>query len=443
MSFDLLDAVLPQEGRYCIIGIGRYPDQRFLETRQEVDETIAEFVAANIDVYFGCSKFGPLNERTHENALYVRALWLDIDCGPTKGVPNSKGKIEGYLDQQTGLAELQKFCKTVNLPKPILVNSGNGVHAYWLIDETVSRQEWEPLAKRLKQLCKEHGLIVDDKVFEASRVLRPMGSFNFKNKEEPKAVGVWNEHTVALSYEDWRNLLGTPTTDAEPQETPEFVPSAMSPMMQALMENKVKRFKTIMLKAENGCAQLNYCFANQEEIDEPLWVSALSIAAFCVDGDEAAHKMSNKYPDYDAEEVESKLRNIRKRGGPHHCATFEERNPSGCDGCPHKGKIKSPIVLGFDVEEADPQDNEVTIEDDGVVKKYQIPEYPFPYFRGKNGGIYKKPPEEGDEVEPPLVYEHDFYAVKRMRDPELGEVVLCPHDLVASDLLRREDWLLD
>jgi hypothetical protein len=432
MSFDLLDAVLPQEGRYCIIGIGRYPDQRFLETRQEVDETIAEFVAANIDVYFGCSKFGPLNERTHENALYVRALWLDIDCGPTKGVPNSKGKIEGYLDQQTGLAELQKFCKTVNLPKPILVNSGNGVHAYWLIDETVSRQEWEPLAKRLKQLCKEHGLIVDDKVFEASRVLRPMGSFNFKNKEEPKAVGVWNEHTVALSYEDWRNLLGTPTTDAEPQETPEFVPSAMSPMMQALMENKVKRFKTIMLKAENGCAQLNYCFANQEEIDEPLWVSALSIAAFCVDGDEAAHKMSNKYPDYDAEEVESKLRNIRKRGGPHHCATFEERNPSGCDGCPHKGKIKSPIVLGFDVEEADPQDNEVTIEDDGVVKKYQIPEYPFPYFRGKNGGIYKKPPEEGDEVEPPLVYEHDFYAVKRMRDPELGEVVLfrlhLPHD---------------
>jgi hypothetical protein len=432
MSFDLLDAVLPQEGRYCIIGIGRYPDQRFLETRQEVDETIEEFVAAKIDVYFGCSKFGPLNERTHENVSHVRALWLDIDCGPTKGVPNSKGKIEGYLDQQTGLAELQSFCKAVGLPKPILMNSGNGIHAYWLIDETVSRQEWEPLAKRLKQLCKEHGLIVDDKVFEAARVLRPAGSFNFKNKEEPKAVEVWNDHTVALSYEDWRNLLGAPKEEAEPQETPEFVPSAMSPMMQALMENKIKRFKTIMLKAENGCAQLNHCFANQEEIDEPLWVSALSIAAFCVDGDEAAHKMSNKYPDYDAEEVESKLRNIRKRGGPHHCATFEERNPNGCDGCPHKGKIKSPIVLGFDIEEAEPQDNEVTVEDDGKAKKYQIPDYPFPYFRGKNGGIYKKPPEEGDEVEPPLVYEHDFYAVKRMRDPELGEVVLfrlhLPHD---------------
>ena len=158
-------------------------------------------------------------------------------------------------------------------------------------------------------------------------------------------------------------------------------------MMQAMLENKIKRFKTIMIKAKEGCPQLNYCFANQQEIDEPLWVSALSIAAFCVDGDEAAHKMSNQYPDYDPSEVETKLRNIRKRGGPHHCATFEERNPGGCDGCIHKGKIKSPIVLWLEVAEADPEDNEFVVEDEqtGEETKYVIPEYPFPFFRGKNG----------------------------------------------------------
>ena len=44
MSFDLLDAVLPPEGRYCIIGIGRYPDQRFAETKEEADKLIKEFV---------------------------------------------------------------------------------------------------------------------------------------------------------------------------------------------------------------------------------------------------------------------------------------------------------------------------------------------------------------------------------------------------------------
>ena len=93
MSFDLLDTVLPTEGRYCIIGIGRFPDQRFAETREQADEFIKEFVDNKIDAYYGCAKFGDLNERTQENALYFKALWMDIDCGPTKGVPNSKGKI--------------------------------------------------------------------------------------------------------------------------------------------------------------------------------------------------------------------------------------------------------------------------------------------------------------------------------------------------------------
>ena len=419
--FDLLDTVLPTEGRYCIIGIGSsYIDQRFADTREEAEELIQEFVGKKWETYFGCAKFGPLNNRTHDNALYFRSLWMDIDCGPTKGVPNDKGKIEGYLDQETGLKELKKFCKAVSLPQPILINSGNGIHAYWLFDRTLTRKEWTPIAKRFKALCKEHGLIVDEKVFEASRVLRPLNTANFKS-DPPKPVEVWNDETPTMTYEQVRDLLGAPEPE---EEAPDFIPKSLSPMMEALMHNKVKRFQTIMLKAENGCAQLNYCYANQAEIDEPLWQSALSIAAFCVDGDMAAHKLSSEYPEYDPNEVDNKLRNIRKRGGPHHCATFEERNPGYCNECPHKGKIKSPIMLGLEVAEADPEDNEFIVEDEetGAQTKYTIPEYPFPFFRGKNGGVYKK--SDDSEVEAEKVYEHDFYLVKRMKDPELGEVAL-------------------
>jgi len=429
-TFDLLDTVLPTEGRYCVVGIGKYVDQRFADTREEAETLIQEFNTKQVNVYFGCAKFGTADDRTHENVAFVRALWLDIDCGPTKGVPNSKGKIEGYLDQQTGLEELKKFCKTVGLPRPILVNSGNGVHAYWLLEETLTRTVWEPLAKRLKQLCKEQGLIVDDKVFEASRILRVPESMNVKKGLEPKPVIVWNEVSPRLSTEKLRELLGAPEPK-EVEEAPDFVPSAMSPMMEALLGNKVKRFKTIMLKAENGCAQLNYVFQNQAEIDEPLWQSALSIPAFCVDGDKAAHKMSDQHPEYDPAEVDNKLRNIRKRGGPHHCTTFEERNPGGCDGCPHKGKITSPIVLGIEIAEATEADNEVEVETEAGVETHQIPEYPFPFFRGKKGGVYVRPPKDSEE-EPAMVYEHDLYVLKRMRDKELGEMALfrlhLPHD---------------
>ena len=43
-----------------------------------------------------------------------------------------------------------------------------------------------------------------------------------------------------------------------------------------------------------------------------------------------------------------------------------------------------------------------------------------------------RPVQEDEEAEPKLVYEHDLYVVKRMRDKELGEVALfrlhLPHD---------------
>lgn len=428
-TFDLLDTVLPTEGRYCVLGIGRYPDQHFVDTKEEVEQLAEAFVKRRVDAYFGCAKFGPLNNRTHANATYFRALWMDIDCGPTKGVPDEKGVIKGYLDQQIGLAEFKKFCIAVGLPKPIIVSSGYGIHAYWLLQETVSRAEWEPLANRLRELCVEHGLIVDSSVFEASRVLRIPGTFNFK-QEDPKEVVVLNEDTPRMTYQAIKELLGAPEPKAD---LPDFIPRTISPMMEALMGNKVKRFKTIMLKGEAGCAQLNHCYADQNNIDEPLWRSALSIAAFCVDGDSAAHKLSSEHESYDPIEVDRKVANIRKKGGPHHCATFEKINPQGCEGCIHKGKIKSPIMLGVEIEQADADDNEVAVqEDSGEVTTYQIPEYPFPFFRGKKGGVYIRAEQEDEEAEPKLVYEHDFYVVKRMRDPELGEMALfrlhLPHD---------------
>jgi hypothetical protein len=422
-NFDLLNAVLPEEGRYCVLGIGRYPDQKFYDTRAEVDQQVEALVKRGFDAYFGCAKFGPLNNRTHENVAYVRALWMDIDCGPTKAVPDEKGIIKGYVDQLTGLNEFGKFCKNVGLPKPILVSSGYGIHAYWLLEETVSRLEWEPLANRLRELCVEQGLIVDPSVFEASRVLRVPGTYNFK-QEEPLEVRVLNENTPRMTYAQVKEILGAP--DVEPvEEKPDFIPSSMSPLMESMMQNKVKRFKTIMLKSAQGegCNQLLHCFENQATLDYNLWRSALSIATFCVDRDSAVHKMSANHPGYDKFKTEFKVDDIQRTGGPHHCVTFEKQNPGGCTDCKHKGKIKSPIMLGVEIEEADDEDYEVEVgAEDGEVETVRIPEYPFPFFRGKNGGVYRRPSE--DEGEPELVYEHDLYIIKRLTDPDIGETLL-------------------
>lgn len=414
MSFDLLDAVLPAEGRYCVLGIGRYPAQSFANTREEVTTKAQELVRKGMDVYFGCAKFGPENNRTHENAHFFRALWIDLDCGAEKA---EAGK--GHPTQEDGLLKLREFCKVLNLPRPIIVDSGYGLHIYWLLEETLNQTQWNPLAKRLRTLCAEHGLIVDPDVFEASRVLRIPGTYNFKRGGRIE-VTVLNEHTQRISYERIAEILGS---DPPGEEPPEFLPNKMSPMMEALMGNRIKRFKLIMMRSANddGCQQLVHCYENQATLEEPMWRAALSIAAFCEDGRKAAHMMSNKYPGYDAIEVEKKLDYIVAKGGPYTCSTFEKLNPGGCNGCAHKNVIKSPIVLGADIAEAD--DSEVVVQtEEGEPQTLLIPEYPFPYIRGKNGGVYRKP--IGDEEELVLVYEYDFYPIKRMRHPELGEVVL-------------------
>jgi len=414
--FDLLDAVLPAEGRYCVFGLGKFPDQRFCDTRAEVDAIAQEFVKNNVNAFYGCAKYGDLNNRTHINAKYFRALWIDVDCGEAKA---DEGK--GYRTQAEGLRKFKEFCTTTKLPAPIIVDSGYGIHAYWLLEETIGRMEWEALADRLHELCKENEFIVDPAVFEASRVLRIPGTFNYKGTD-PAEVKVINDISKRIPYATMKELLGAP----EPKEqVPDFIPRGLSPLMSQLVSNRVKRFQTIMLKSVKGegCAQLLHCFQNQDTIEYDVWRSALSIASFCVDRDSAIHKMSSKHPEYDFNETERKADNLVKTGAPHHCATFDKNNKGYCDGCTHRGKIKSPIVLGEEIAEADDEDNTIEVEsEEGIVETHHIPEYPFPFFRGKNGGIYRRGDDEEDDVV--QVYEHDLYVLKRLIDPDAGEVVL-------------------
>lgn len=424
-NFDLIDTVLPSQGWYAVIGIkNKSPKQKLVETREEFDTEVAALLAEGRDVYFGCAKYATGENRQQDNAAYFKAVWIDIDCGPTKAVPNPKtGKIDGYIDQATGLQELQRFCKTVGLPKPTIVNSGRGWHVYWHLTEVINREQWNPLSQRLKELCDIHGLIVDPSVFEAARVLRVPGTLNFK--DDPANPVEVVAASGFIDYAELKQIIGA-------SEVKEFTPRRVAPrsaLTLSLMKNKVAKFKTIMLKSAegNGCNQLVHVFQNQETVSYDLWRSALSIAAFCEEGAAAAHKISAKYPGYDPYEVEAKVHDLQRNGGPHYCTTFEKWNPGGCDGCELKGKGTTPITLGQEVARDEPTEAGYVVEVEPVNEEEPpvavvIPPYPFPYFRGKTGGIYRQ--AKDDEDEDLLIYEHDLYVVKRMEDPELGEIAL-------------------
>lgn len=427
-TFDLLDAVLPDEGWYCIIGIkDEIAWQKLVETRAEADEIARGYLDGGRDVYFGCAKFETGENRKAHNAKYFKAVWLDIDCGEAKAQPDPQtGKIAGYIDQQTGLSELRRFCTTVGLPKPVLVNSGRGIHVYWTFTECIDKERWLPIALRLKELCEIHNLIVDPAVFEVARVLRVPGTLNFKDTP-PSPVEVIS----AAPHVDPAKLveiIGTPTVQRSIFPARKGPPSALT---MALRKNRTSSFKKIMSLGEKGCAQLNHIYQNQAAIDYSLWRSALSIAAFCEDSHSAAHKMSREYPHYDPDEVDEKVYNLQATGAPHYCTTFAKWNPSACESCPHKGKISTPIVLGKEIAKSEVTEHgyavEVESEEGEVAAPHYIPAFPWPYSRGAKGGVYRKVDDE--EV---LVYEHDLYVVKRMYDPDCGEMVQIrlhlPHD---------------
>jgi hypothetical protein len=418
-NFDLLSAVQPSTGWIAVFSMkdGRVR-QTLVNTREEADALFEKLTAQERDVYFGVARFATDEGRTKSNVLALRSLWLDLDCGDNKP----------YATKRAGMAALKTFCADTKLPRPIVVDSGRGLHVYWPFEEAVTRPQWEAAASALHRLCTRYDLHVDPSVFEVARVLRVPGTYNFKG-EEPLPVCVllvgsphpFPDLCAMLGVEVEADVVDVRAHD--PEGTSQLqLGSRKRPLTalgEMLADDRISSFAKIMRRSAkgDGCPQLLSCYTERAQLPEPRWFNALSIAKFCEDRDHAIHRMSESYPDYDPARVKAKIAHIK---GPNSCEVFEKNNPGGCDGCPHWGEIKTPIVLGRDVREAEaPAADGDAPQDDSAEPSPDVPE---PFFRGASGGIWRRSGDE--EGEPLFVYEHELYVVKRMRDPTLGDVIV-------------------
>ena len=85
--------------------------------------------------------------RHADDALALKAIWLDIDVKPDK-------PEKAYVSKSEVLSALHKFCTDAGLPPPTAgVFSGGGVHAYWISDRPLTVAEWQPYAEGLKALA--------------------------------------------------------------------------------------------------------------------------------------------------------------------------------------------------------------------------------------------------------------------------------------------------
>lgn len=421
-GFDLLEAVQPSEGWYCVIGINAQGSavQRLVSTREEVTQVADKFTAKERNVYFAVAKYKTDNNRTKENVLALKSFWVDVDCGPGKSALDEKtGRPKGYETQAEGLTALLTFIKNNKLPTPIFVDSGRGVHAYWPLTEAVPPSKWEPVAAKMRKLCNLQDFYVDGSVFEIARVMRLPGTLNFRC--DPPKLATVIKAAEPTPFDKLAEILEVTEEDLKPPPPKR----ELTALGKALQQNVESSFATIINRCSkgDGCLQLLNCYMERATLSEPRWFDALSVAKFCSDRDTAIHKISEGHPGYEPGAVERKIVGIK---GPHTCAEFEKNNPDGCKGCPHFGKITSPIVLGKIIARSAPEPpKEAAGGEDEEEEQPPLIKFspPPPFFRGKSGGIYIEIDSDNGPIQE-LVYENDLYIVKLMQDPLQGFVAV-------------------
>ncbi len=375
---------------------------------------IQTYVDDSYDVYYATAGFGAGQTATSDNAVAKRELYIDVDCGPNKP----------FANKDEGAQALRNFCKVTNLPRPTIVDSGNGLHAHWIFTESVPVHEWIEVATGLKALCSEKNFVVDGScTADAVRVLRIPETINTKFGGSQVVLLTPVKH---YNFADLKEIIGVSPVFSF-GKAKELSKGAISSLTKSLAggdPNRVSKFETIWIKSVKGegCAQVQNAIQNADTLPEPVWRAVLSVAQHCDDRDWAIHEISKNHPNYSIEETESKAAGTK---GPYTCETFQGMDSGSlCADCPYAGKITSPIQIGTEIKTAPSVPVQVTVAD----KKFEIPAYPFPYRRGAHGGVYMDvKTDDGTKLE--IVYPYDLYVYKRMRESDLGDVVWLRHHL--------------
>ena len=429
---------LPSQGVYCLATIEPTGDKRtrhkFIESLDDIEDTINQLSKKPVNIFVALSSFNG-HSRKADDAVFARSFFVDLDVGEKKE----------YQSKSDALVELDLFVKNAQLPPPVVVDSGNGIHAYWMFDRDIPIHEWKPYAEKFKNYCLDNNLKIDPVVTaDVARILRAPDTLNHKSDPPSRTYIYRNEDLPVYSFDEFKTFLGeievTQSIESILQQAQKGLTDEEKTMYKT--DNFESNFRTIAIKSlaneGEGCGQIKYILENSKILAEPIWYAGLSIAQHCIDGDEAIHMMSEDYPGYDREATIRKAQATQNM--PHSCEKFNNVNPGICEGCPSRGKITNPLALGkvFKIATAVEHkvNNEIipsTLSSVPAIKRglTGLPKELSPFVYGVNGGIYYMPPIVKDEdgtplpQKPPiLVSPYDIWPIKRIFSTVDGECLL-------------------
>ena len=283
------------------------------------------------------------------NAVALKAIWLDIDC--------NKEPPKGYRSKEDGLKALIAFCKATGTPFPTaIIDSGNGLHVYWISDKPLSVKTGE----RTPRDCTRSPRSMDCCTTPSPRTrcasFALPGTSN-KKQDPPKPVVIKLLEADISFTSELKCLL-----EAKPVSALKRVADIAVVDEAALKGGPAKAFEETTTEKlgegierteyppvpfapiKNGCGLFADAHATGgKEHAQPLWHLEILAATFMENGEQLAHELGNLHPGYTHESTQEmwdlKMRTRKERGiGWPSCKKIEEAGCTFCKTCPHHGK---------------------------------------------------------------------------------------------------------
>lgn len=348
---------------------------------------------------------GAYEVRVQPNMASAQCFFFDLDIGTSD---------KKYASQQLALAGLKRFCQETNIPKPMIVSSGGGLHVYWRVSKPIASPEWQVPAAKLKQLAKHHGLKVDPvRTTDVSSVLRVAGTYNLKDSTNPREVKV-------LAQGQQHDLNEFLRIIDEAMICAGLIASV--PHIHHQLDNQLGNnvddlygppvpFKALAL----ACPQVQHLARLQGNVSEPAWYQSINLMRYVANPRKFIHLMSSGHPEYSEAETDNKITQLEAKGiRPTTCDKLSEVCENDlCATCAFVGKVKSPIVAARYKDEipAPVIHPPVDIPD---ATSTELPPPPYPFTRVKDKGIVMEVTMAEGPPKQIVIYANDLYPVRRL-----------------------------
>lgn len=378
-------AILPSEGVY-FIGLMRADKHGIAHIAckdvADVVATVKKFDGrVGVTVYHACSSYKEAyvqhgekkKYRVPENAHAAKAFWIDLDVGQEKA---EKGK--GYATKNDAWVAIRDFCKAQGFPMPLVVDSGGGVHCYWPLTADLSPAAWKGYAEKLKAVLRHFNVLADPtRTADFASILRPVGAHN--KKQEPwrevkvvKENGPYDIETIDAALEQ---IIEAHHIEYDALAGLGPVPAGFNEDLLSHTYPEVESDADVMA---SKCKQVQMMRDTQGDVEYEHWRGVIGLLTFCTNGREKAIEWNARRAETGHGQTDALSKYDTWGSGPSTCAFFENINPSGCEGCPNKGNVKSPIILGRVAPEPAPATvEEVVVETPaGEPEKVEVIEVP-------------------------------------------------------------------